>query len=481
MLKHSLAVACILVVHLSAVSSWSFSAPESPERLILILDASGSMWGQIDGENKIVIARRVLKVLLSKLDEQANVGLVAYGHRREKDCEDIELVTPLSPLDRAAFAKQIDAINPRGKTPITQAIGKALDAVSPDQGATTIVLFSDGLETCGGDPCQAVTQAKADGIDFVMHIIGFDVSKEDVSQLECAAQAGGGLYLSAENAAELASAFERAVAPVAVSDAFLSVKAVANGELIDARVSVTRSGSDEEIAAGRTYTASATNPRLLPLTAGDYDVEVQAVRFKGEITQAFAGVTVASGDTLSKVVDFSVGELAVQVTRNGKLSDATINVYNAGTNSRVAAGRSYNSARSNPKVFELTPGSYDVVIGSVEMQGKPETRLAGVVVTPGDRTQHTHNFESGTLRIGAVQDVELVDAVVKVTDAVSGAVVAQGRTYTSTNSNPKAFEVGPGRYRVTAQAVKLDGSPEKSLQVEVTAVRVTEHIVDFAK
>jgi hypothetical protein len=312
-----------------------------------------------------------------------------------------------------------------------------------------------------------------------MHVIGFDVSKEDVSQLECAAQAGGGLYLSAENADELTAAFERAVAPADPSNAFLSVKAVANGELIDAVVNVFQPGTRKDVVHGRTYTAASTNPRLLPVVAGEYDVEVRALRFKGEATQEFARVKIAPGDTVKKIVDFSSGELAVKVTRNGRLSDATINVLAAGTKTSVASGRSYTEAKSNPKVFNLTPGNYDVVIGSVEISGKPEKRIDGVIVTGMARSEHAHNFESGTLRIGAVAGGELVDATVQVVDAASGVTVAQGRTYTSANSNPKSFEILPGRYRVVAKAIK--SKSEKSLEVTVAAGKVVEQTVDFGK
>ncbi len=56
---------------------------------MLILDASGSMWGQVEGGNKIVIARRVLKNLVAGLSTEAEVDLLAYGHRQKGDCEDI--------------------------------------------------------------------------------------------------------------------------------------------------------------------------------------------------------------------------------------------------------------------------------------------------------------------------------------------------------------------------------------------------------
>jgi len=454
-------------------------AQKSPDRLLLILDASGSMWGQIGGENKIVIARRVMKNFVNKLGGATQIGLVAYGHRREKDCEDIEIITPLSALNKAALTQQIDALNPKGMTPITGAIRKAFAAASAVPGATTIVLFSDGLETCGGDPCQVVSKAKAAGTNFVMHVIGFDVGKENVAQLECVAQAGGGLYLGAESADELTAAFERAVAPVDSSNAFFSIKAVANGELIDARVNVFQPGTRKEVASGRTYIAASTNPRLLPVRVGEYNIEVRAINLKGEALQTFTGVKIAPGDTVKKIVDFSVGELAVKVTRNGKLSDATINVYAAGTKNSAASSRSYIDVKTNPKVFLLTSGNYDVVIGSVEISGGAEKKIEGVIIKSGTRVDHAHNFESGTLRVGAISGGALVDATVQVVDAASGVAVAQSRTYTSASSNPKSFELPPGRYRVIAKAIK--SKAEKSLEVSVAAGKMAEHAVDFAK
>lgn len=482
MIKWLALVTAMMAFTLSGRAAWAQPTTGSPpDRLMFVLDVSGSMWGKIGSEPKIVITRRVLKDLLNQLADDTHVGLVVYGHRRERDCQDIEIVKPMSALDREAMAKQIDGLNPRGKTPITGALETALGSIAARRGSATIVLLSDGLETCGGDPCQTVIQAKATGADVVMHIIGFDVSDEDVSQLECAAQAGGGLYLSAENADELAAALTRAVAPVDSSYAVFSIKAVANGQLIDARVGVFRTGTHDEVASGRTYTASSTNPRLLPVMAGDHDIEVHALGFKGESTQRFTGVKVAPGDTLENVVDFSAGELAVKVTRNRTLSNATINVYAAGTRNAVASGRSYTNAQSNPKVFKLTPGSYDVVIRSVEIAGKPEERLESVVVEPGRRSEQAHNFESGTLRIGVVQGAEPVDAVVSVMDASSRERIAQGRTYTSPKSNPRSFELPPGQYHVTIRPVKLRGSQERSLDVVVIAGEVAERTVAYAR
>src|ERR1700754_2822804 len=84
---------------------------------ILILDASGSMWGQVDGQTKISAARAAVDTILRKWKPSDRLGLIAYGHRSKGDCKDIELLAPVSTFDPAAIKKAVNALNPKGKTP----------------------------------------------------------------------------------------------------------------------------------------------------------------------------------------------------------------------------------------------------------------------------------------------------------------------------------------------------------------------------
>ncbi len=139
--------------------------------LLLVLDASGSMWGQIDGENKIVTARRVLGDLVDGLADDIDVGVIAYGHRQEADCDDIETVVPLGALDKASLKLTVNGLNPKGRTPITKSLQLAFESLESRGEPATVVLVRDGLETGGGDPCAAVRAAKAQGVQFVMHVV----------------------------------------------------------------------------------------------------------------------------------------------------------------------------------------------------------------------------------------------------------------------------------------------------------------------
>lgn len=68
---------------------------------------------------------------------------------------------------------------------------------------TTIVLVSDGVETCAADPCAVMRKLKATGIKFVLHVVGFGVDAAAESQLRCMAEATSGRYFGAHDANSL--------------------------------------------------------------------------------------------------------------------------------------------------------------------------------------------------------------------------------------------------------------------------------------
>jgi Ca-activated chloride channel family protein len=433
------------------------------------------MWGQIEGENKIVIARKVLRGLADHLTEGSPVGLIAYGHRREGDCQDIETVLPLGPLDRAQLSRTVDALNPKGKTPITASVQQAFAALAKQSGPATVILVSDGLETCGGDPCAAVQAAKKQGIEFVLHVVGFDVAKEEVSQLECAAQAGDGRYFAADNAEDLAAALETAATlPATVPPGRLRVRVVADGRLQDATV-VAQAAGQKEIGA-RTYASEATNPRRLPLADGTYQVRVRAVGIKGDIERRFT-IDIADGSQVEREVDFSTGELVLGVRRNGELSDASYQVRVAGTGETAASGRTYRSASSNPAVVRITAGTYDIEFASIEISGRPTLQVSGQEVAPQGRREILREFASATVKIGARRGAALVDAGVRIFHRDTGKAVAQGRTYNHAASNPKTFVVEPGHYRVEVKEIRGKGQRELALDLE--AGQEAEHLLEL--
>ncbi|WP_298962162.1 VWA domain-containing protein [uncultured Roseibium sp.] len=185
-------------------------------KAMMVLDASGSMWGQIDGVPKISIARDVIDGVLGKWDPAVDLGLMTYGHRRKGDCNDIEVIQSVAPLEPNNFSSLVRGINPRGKTPISESLIRAARELRHVEDPASVILVSDGLETCEADPCLAATLLENSGIDFTVHVVGFDLTDEEARQLRCIADNTGGRFLNADNASELTEALAETV--VAVSE-----------------------------------------------------------------------------------------------------------------------------------------------------------------------------------------------------------------------------------------------------------------------
>jgi len=183
------------------------SIASADENVMVVFDGSNSMWGQIDGIAKIEIARDAMDNLLGEWADERRVGLMAYGHRRRGDCGDIEVLVEPDNASRQTILERINAVTPTGKTPLTDAVEQAAIALSYTDQPATVVLISDGLESCGRDPCALARALEQSGVGFTAHVVGFGLgSDEDASSLSCIAENTGGQYITATNAIELGAA-----------------------------------------------------------------------------------------------------------------------------------------------------------------------------------------------------------------------------------------------------------------------------------
>ena len=191
--------------------AWSADAQatDQPADSILVFDASGSMWGQIDGINKIVTAREVVSQLVDKLPANQRLGLLAYGHNRKGDCQDIEMLVPVG-TDREAIRHAVENINPKGMTPMTDAVIQAAEALRYTEHEATVILVSDGEETCHANPCGAARKLEELGVNLTVHTVGFGLPEAEAgnaeTQLQCLASHTGGQFFLARDAQELRDA-----------------------------------------------------------------------------------------------------------------------------------------------------------------------------------------------------------------------------------------------------------------------------------
>lgn len=185
------------------------------------------MWGQIEGRTKIEIARDAVASMLQGWPRNQQLGLMAYGHRSKGSCTDIEVLKTPATVDVAAMQKMVNALQPKGMTPITASVRMAAEQLKFSERKATVILVSDGEETCHADPCAMGKELEALGVDFTAHVIGFDIKKgsKAQAQLQCLASSTGGRYIDAHDAGELKKALVDVAAAPAVAAAKPAPKA----------------------------------------------------------------------------------------------------------------------------------------------------------------------------------------------------------------------------------------------------------------
>ena len=182
----------------------------------IVVDASRSMWGRIDDEPKMSVAKTILEDVSYWFPEDLDLALRAYGSTspsESNDCGDSALLVPFSDFNREPIRSAIAGLRPLGQTPIAFALNQASRDFDLQRNDRAVVLVTDGIESCGGDPVQAARDLRALGI--IVHVIGFGFgggADEDTMSLRAIADASGGHYVTAGSAEELKAALAQTVA-----------------------------------------------------------------------------------------------------------------------------------------------------------------------------------------------------------------------------------------------------------------------------
>ncbi|MCJ7809059.1 MAG: VWA domain-containing protein, partial [Desulfobulbaceae bacterium] len=347
------------------------SPPEesiAPANLMFILDASGSMWGQVEGRAKIGIAKEVLTDLITGLPDDTVVGLVAYGHRRKGDCNDVEELITLGPLNKQAMIAQVQNLNPKGKTPISRSVRLTAEGIKYLEDETTIILVSDGKETCDPDPCGLVKDLKAAGVKFIMHVIGFDVTEEEKQELECMAREGGGKYFTAGNAKDFQLAAQEVVKKVSEKPPVsLKVTAVKDGKPIKTYVQILTQGGEKSVTDGWTSEEEPVSFRLPP---GIYDIFAQDREVIQRPTVDIKDVEILEGQLIERIVDFATeGIVRIKAIKNNV--PIRVSVWVSRQQDKKAMGEKTTGKDGSPVEYALLPGMYKIVVQDRNVRQRP--------------------------------------------------------------------------------------------------------------
>jgi hypothetical protein len=239
----------------------------------LVFDSSGSMAQEVaPGLTRIEAAKQVLNDVVDAIPEAEgiNVGFRVYGHEgsnqeadRAISCQSTELIVPVEGTNKELLRAAIESYQPVGWTPITLALEEAANDFSPpaEGEVNAIVLVTDGLETCGGNACDAAAALAEGDVNVTTYVVGFGLTQDEQATLQCIADAGGGLNLSAGNADELNTALFTVLEElrVVIQTGFLEIEEIGGvwpRATVDCRGGATDSNPEGEVT---TYSLNDTN------------------------------------------------------------------------------------------------------------------------------------------------------------------------------------------------------------------------------
>ena len=322
-------VACLLTLPAAAA-----------QRAIIVLDASGSMWAQIEGKTRIEIARDTLSQVLAGVPAELELGFMAYGHRTKGDCADIEmLVGPeAGTADRIVGAAM--SLNPRGKTPLSAAVRQAAEELHYTEDKATVVLITDGIETCNADPCALASELEAAGVDLTVNVVGFGLSEADGATVQCLADNTGGIYIAADDEDALKDAIDVAVNDLPPPEPAPEPEPEPASDITFDPTAILAEGEDPMVDGDGSIVWEFTKPNA-DGTPGEWVRTEYNAEFKGSIepgdyivvarldyaTLALP-VTIVAGETATPEFNLNAGHLTIRpIAYEGAEPDTNAAVY----------------------------------------------------------------------------------------------------------------------------------------------------------
>jgi Ca-activated chloride channel family protein len=183
---------CLLMLLLPLFLQAQIKDKERPKpltRILFVFDASQSMLASWQSDRKITIANKLMAELLDSLRNvpDLQLGLRIYGHQKNyppQDCDDSRLEIPLGFGNVDNIKNKLKTTNPKGTTPIAASLQAAGGDFPPcDNCRNIIILITDGLEECDGDPCAVSLALQKQGIILKPFVIG--IGRSFAEQFDC--------------------------------------------------------------------------------------------------------------------------------------------------------------------------------------------------------------------------------------------------------------------------------------------------------
>ncbi|HQQ93160.1 MAG TPA: VWA domain-containing protein [Bacteroidia bacterium] len=165
-------------------------APQKITRILFVFDASRSMVAKHENMTRMEGAKTLLFRFIDSLSKKPNYqfALRMYGHKTKYppgNCKESELLVPFSPNNLTAIRQKVSEAKPTGITPIEHSLTEAANDFKDRTSINIVIIITDGIEECGGDPCKARQKLLEKGIVFKPFIIGIGLTPKQIKTFEC--------------------------------------------------------------------------------------------------------------------------------------------------------------------------------------------------------------------------------------------------------------------------------------------------------
>jgi Ca-activated chloride channel family protein len=188
-------IICYFLIVTLFLSSSSIAQEKRPlTRIEFVFDASFSMFGQWQSGMKMDIAKKMLSEFLDSIQKVPNLEIAfrCYGHqvplRPERSCTDTKLEVPFGKNNVTAIKNRLKTIVPKGTTPIAYTLeqcGGDFPTASSPNVRNIIILITDGIEECDGDPCAVSLALQKKGIVLKPFVIGIGLDQSYLNTFGC--------------------------------------------------------------------------------------------------------------------------------------------------------------------------------------------------------------------------------------------------------------------------------------------------------
>lgn len=225
-MKKNIAILILLCANAVFATSYNVYKPNEfskgrlddfEEKILFILDFSNSMTEYLGEDKKVDMMLDTMSQILPSINPKTAVGLRVYGHKMGftpyDACKASSLVVPIEQNSEARIQEKLFKMNPRGMTPITYSLKKAVysDFIG-FSGQKHIVLLTDGGENCDESPCKWAMELIKTRKDVKIDVIAFNINNEDdLDQLQCTALVTSGKFHTANTAAELVNSLQNSL------------------------------------------------------------------------------------------------------------------------------------------------------------------------------------------------------------------------------------------------------------------------------